>query len=153
MISEEKLKILAEEGHPILLAGEERRQLLGLARELHKQSGFASGPFLIHRCGSRGLPEELHLNLLALCARLFNRGKGGTIYFENVDELSPEESKQLYMVLERGEYWDPEAEEFRPVDFRVVGSAPLHILDLGQATSLTYRLAERLIRIDPPKRS
>ena len=149
MISENKLKILAEEGHPVLLVGQDRRQILGLARELHKQSRFSSGPFLIHRCGSRGLPEGIQIDLLVLCARLFNRGKGGTIFFENVDELSPEESKQLYMVLERGEYWDPEAEELRPVEFRVVGSAPLQILDLGQATRLTYRLAERLIRLSP----
>ena len=148
MISKAKIRALAQEGHPMLLVGGDRRALLGLARTLHRNSRFAEGPFLIHRGGSRGLPKNRTLSLVGLCAQLFRKAEGGTVYFENVDLLSMEEAKQLYMVLERGEFWDPETEELVPVSFRVLGSAPEAVLEPHQASSLIYRLAERIIRLE-----
>ena len=149
MINDSRLKTLAEDEHPILIVGSERRKLLAVARKVHGQSSKHLGPFVIHRCGLPFWRSQTKCDeLTRLCARIFRQSRGGTLYFEGVNHLSVEEHHQLYMALERNEYWDPESGIFRPVDYRIVASAPPEILKLNNATNLVYRLAEIVVRLD-----
>ena len=149
MTSVSRLTTLAEDEHPILIVGSERRKLLAIAREIHARSSKCRGPFVIHRCGLPfwRRPTESG-ELTRLCARIFRQSSGGTLYFEGVNQLSVEEHHQLYMALERKEFWDPESGILRPVDYRIVASAPAEILKLNNATNLVYRLAEIVISLD-----
>jgi len=148
MISETKLEALAKARLPVLVVGDDRRQLLAMARRIHRHSLHQEGPFVIHRCGlpfwqSPSESEELS----RLCASIFHQSSGGTLYFEGVDQLSEEEHQQLYISLERNEFWDSEANLMQPVGFRIVASAPPSILDLAHASNLIYRLARVVIRV------
>ena len=147
MISDDKLRTLAQEGHPILLLGVNRRELLGLARKIHAYSARSDGPLRIHRCGPLGVPQARSKGLSGLCARLFAQVEGGSLYFENVERLSDEERRELYMVLERRQYWDPDRARLVPVCFRILASATPDVLDPDRASSVMYRLAERIIRL------
>lgn len=149
MISASRLKTLAEDEHPILMIGSDRRGLLAFAKEVHAQSSRHRGPFVLHRCGQPSWrPPDEKEGESRLCAPVFRKSSGGTLYVEGLHQLPMEEQHPLYMALERNEFWDPEAGIFRPVDYRIVASAPPEILDLGNATKLIYRLAEIVIRLE-----
>jgi DNA-binding NtrC family response regulator len=109
---------------PVMVLGESGSGKEVLARWLHTRSRRAAGPFLAVNCAA--LPRELLESELfgiekgvatGVEARpgLLERGSGGTVFLDEVGDMSPETQAKVLRVLEN------------PVLYRVGGRAPVQV--------------------------
>ncbi|CAB3731819.1 sigma-54-dependent transcriptional regulator [Achromobacter piechaudii] len=110
----QELERLAASALPVLLEGETGSGKDRAARYMHARSSYSAGPFVAVNCAT--LATELVESLLfghvkgafsgASTARtgLFAQAEGGTLYLDEVSELSPRAQAALLGVLEDGQY-------------------------------------------------
>ncbi|GAB6059565.1 sigma 54-interacting transcriptional regulator [Desulfonatronum parangueonense] len=127
---------------PVLLLGETGTGKELLAHALHMVSPRHKGPFVKVNCG--GLPESLldselfghekgaFTGALALKRGRFERAQGGTIFLDEIGELSPGAQVKLLRVLQQREIERVGGTQTIPVNVRIV--------------SATHRNLEQMVR-------
>lgn len=152
---------IAESSASVLIQGETGTGKSLLARYIHKLSSRSNGPFLTIDCGA--IPENLLESELfghvrgaftgALSARrgLFQEAEGGTVFLDEIGELSPHMQVKLLHVLQEHEIRPVGGNVAVPVDVRFISATHR---DLSAAIKegafredLYYRLAVIRLRL------
>jgi len=124
---------LAQQDFPVLLRGESGTGKELFAQAIHNASRRQGGPFVPLNCG--GLNDEL------LGAELFGYAEGaftgavrggkagkleladqGTLFLDEVEEMSPKMQAHLLRVLEEGRVVRLGADKPRPIDVRIIAA-------------------------------
>ena len=145
----------------VLLCGEPDTGKETIAREIHRRSRRAAAPFVRVACGAlreSDLAEQLFgqrqrkASGVPTPVTLLNRAQGGTLFLENVEEMSPWSQAMLLDVLQRGS-GDAGGMEDAAANVRVLASTTV---DLRAAvarraflSSLYYYLNVVLIQVPP----
>jgi len=153
---------LANGDLPVLVLGESGVGKDLIARWIHYLSPRRRAPFLAEICS---LPESLleaelfgfvrgaFTDALDDRAGLFQRLAGGTLYLDEVGDLSPGLQTRLIRVLATRKVRPLGSEEEIPLDFRLISSSRLSSLDSllagGLRDDLFYRLQGQVIVIPP----
>ena len=157
------LERLAPSGADVLIQGETGTGKEGCAEAIHAQSPRARGPFVI--VDMAGIAPSLIESELfghvkgaftgaqADRAGAFERAAGGTVFLDEVGELPSEVQPRLLRVLERRQVKRVGANEYQPLDVRVL--AATHV-DLEKAVQegrfradLFHRLAVLRVTLPP----
>ncbi len=147
----------------VLLSGESGTGKELLAAHMHRQSPFASGPFIKVNCAA--IPVELleselfgHEKGSFTGATSTRRGKfeladGGTIFLDEVGDLHEASQAKLLRVLQEGEFQRVGGEETLRVTVRVVSATNQDLAALVERKKfredLYYRLSVVPIRVPP----
>lgn len=149
---------------PLLVEGETGTGKQVLASAIHELDGKRrDGPFVTVPCGA--IPESLAESELFGHARgaysgahaarsgLFASARGGTIFLDDVNDLSPAMQAKLLDVLQRGRVRPVGSDDELAVDVRVIAAANTALEPLvGQKTfraDLYYRLNVIHLRMPP----
>ncbi|AUA55544.1 Transcriptional regulatory protein ZraR [Achromobacter spanius] len=151
----QELERFAASALPVLFEGETGTGKDRAARYVHARSSFSSGPFVAVNCAT--LATDLVESLLfghakgafsgAGAARdgLFSQASGGTLYLDEVAELTPRAQAALLRVLENGEYRPLGEASSRQTNCRILASTCADLeAAIAQGTfraDLFYRLA------------
>jgi DNA-binding NtrC family response regulator len=147
----------------ILLQGETGTGKELAAESIHRQSRRSDGPFIVVDCGA--IPADLLESELfghekgaftgASAERegAFEAAAGGTIFLDEIGEMSPTLQPKLLRVLERKHVKRVGSNEYAPVDVRVVAATNRDLpteVNAGRFRSdLFYRLAVVQVRLPP----
>ena len=150
------LKQVAPYDVPVLLCGAS-----GTGKELAARALRWNKPFVVENCGA--LPDELLESELFGHKRgaftgavedhvgLFERADGGTVFLDEIGEVSPAFQVKLLRVLQEGEIRPVGSTRTRKVDVRVVAATNKDLDEEVRArrfrADLYYRLAGMVIRI------
>lgn len=153
---------IAESGSTVLIEGESGTGKELFARAMHTLSSRKSGPFVAVNCGA--LPDTLlESELFGYVAGAFTDAKadkagrleaasGGTIFLDEIGDMSPALQVKLLRVLQERTYEPLGSVESRRVDARVIAATNRSLVDLmGQGLfrqDLYYRI--NVVRIEVP---
>lgn len=159
----QELERLAASALPVLLEGETGSGKDRAARYVHARSAYAAGPFVAVNCAT--LASDLIESLLfghvkgafsgAGAARdgLFSQAEGGTLYLDEVAELTPRAQAALLGVLENGQYRPLGDSTARHTHCRILASTCTDLpAAMAQGTfraDLFYRLAVARVAAPP----
>ncbi|MGV2862775.1 sigma-54-dependent transcriptional regulator [Achromobacter sp. AGC39] len=159
----QELERLAASALPVLLEGETGSGKDRAARYVHARSAYAAGPFVAVNCAT--LASDLIESLLfghvkgafsgAGAARdgLFSQAQGGTLYLDEVAELTPRAQAALLGVLENGQYRPLGDSTARHTHCRILASTCTDLpAAMAQGTfraDLFYRLAVARVAAPP----
>ncbi len=148
---------------PVLVEGESGTGKELVARAIHFNGPRASRPFAVENCAA--VPDTLIENELFGHDRgaytgadraqegLFERADGGTVFLDEVGDMSPEMQKKLLRVLQEGEVRRVGGKTVLKVDVRVLSASNRDLARMvkeGQfREDLFYRLCVVRIRIPP----
>ncbi|MCB1518954.1 MAG: sigma-54-dependent Fis family transcriptional regulator [Hyphomicrobiaceae bacterium] len=151
---------------PIILSGASGTGKELGARALHYRSLRWNKPFVVENCGA--LPDQLLESELFGHKRgaftgavedhvgLFERADGGTVFLDEIGEVTPAFQVKLLRVLQEGEIRPVGSGKSRKVDVRVIAATNRNLEDEVRAgrfrADLFYRLAGMVIEL-PPLRS
>jgi two-component system response regulator HupR/HoxA len=159
----DQLAQVAPHDIPVLLSGESGTGKELFARALHDLSPRASKPFVAENCAA--MPGDLLESELFGHRKgaftgavrdhkgLFLRADGGTIFLDEIGEVSPSFQAKLLRILQEGELRPVGATEWRKVNVRVV-AATNRDLELAKngghfREDLYFRLAGMQIHLPP----
>ncbi|TVZ40514.1 two-component system response regulator HupR/HoxA [Alteromonadaceae bacterium 2753L.S.0a.02] len=147
----------------VLLSGESGTGKELAARALHYNSLRWDKPFVVENCGA--LPDELLESELFGYKRgaftgavedrtgLFERANGGTVFLDEIGEVSPTFQVKLLRVLQEGEVRPLGSGRTRKVDVRVIAATNKNLEDEVYAgrfrEDLYYRIATVTISLPP----
>lgn len=125
---------LAESELPLFLAGNDGPALVEQAREIHRRSRRADGPFVVVACEHLNFPasdleghaEGAWSGAVRSSAGQVAGADGGTLVLDRVDQLSPEGQQVLLRIVEG---------KIRPVGTSVERDVDLRIIATGKGTS------------------
>ncbi|MFJ1301859.1 sigma-54-dependent transcriptional regulator [Pseudomonadota bacterium AL_CKDN230030165-1A_HGKHYDSX7] len=147
--SAQELERLAASELALFIEGETGTGKDRVARYCHSRSSRANGPFVAVNCAllANDLMEvELFGHVKGAFSGasqdregLFSRASGGTLYFDEVAELSLKAQAALLRVLEDGEYRPLGASQSRHADCRILASSTV---------SLDEAIAQTRFRVD-----
>ncbi|HEY8946216.1 MAG TPA: sigma 54-interacting transcriptional regulator [Polyangiaceae bacterium] len=154
---------LAQSAMPVLILGETGVGKEILADKLHQLSPRRDRPMLRINCAAlaegilaselfgheRGAFTGAHASKVGL----FESANGGTVFLDEVGELSPETQAKLLRVLETGEVIRVGSHQSRQVDVRVVSATNRDLRQLVAEgrfrADLYYRLNGVLVQVPP----
>ena len=147
----------------VLLEGETGTGKELVAESIHTESARAEGPFVVVDCGA--IPKDLleselfghekgaFTGAVALRQGAFEAASGGTVFLDEIGELSPDLQPKLLRALERREVKRVGATRYAPIDVRVVAATNRNLraeVNAGRFRSdLYYRLAVVEVRLPP----
>lgn len=159
----ERIKNIGTYDISVLINGESGTGKELAARALHYSSPRWDKPFVVENCGA--LPDELLESELfgykkgaftgAVEDRigLFERASGGTVFLDEIGEVSPAFQVKLLRVLQEGEVRPLGSGRTRKVDLRVIAATNKNLEDEVRAgrfrEDLYYRLAAVTITMPP----
>lgn len=157
----QKIRKVAPYDVSVLLAGESGTGKELAARALHANSMRWDKPFIVENCGA--LPDELLESELFGYKRgaftgavedrtgLFERANGGTVFLDEIGEVSPSFQVKLLRVLQEGEVRPLGSGRTRKVDVRIIAASNRDLEDEVRAgrfrEDLYYRLATVTIEL------
>ncbi|MBD3618993.1 MAG: sigma-54-dependent Fis family transcriptional regulator [Chromatiales bacterium] len=147
----------------VLITGESGTGKELLARALHYNSLRLDKPFLAENCGA--LPDELLESELFGHKRgaftgavedrvgLFERADGGTIFLDEIGEISPAFQVKLLRVLQEGEIRPLGSNKRRSVDVRIIAATNRNVEEEVREgrfrRDLYYRIATFTVHVPP----
>lgn len=148
---------------PVLLMGETGVGKEVIANAIHKLSLRCNGPFIRVNCGAMpatlmdselfGHEKGAFTGAVSRKRGRFERADGGTIFLDEIAELSPEAQVRLLRVLQEKEIERVGGIETIPVDIRVLAATHRNlekmVADGGFREDLYYRLRVFPITIPP----
>lgn len=159
----EQATLVARSDARVLLTGESGTGKELLAAHIHRESPFASGPFVKVNCAA--IPAELLESELfghekgaftgAVSARRgkFELADGGTIFLDEAGDLHEGSQAKLLRVLQEGEFQRVGGEQTLRVVVRVISATNRNLQDLVAQNKfredLFYRLSVVPIRVPP----
>ncbi|MGD9169074.1 MAG: sigma-54 dependent transcriptional regulator [Candidatus Thiodiazotropha sp.] len=157
----EKIRRVSPYDVSVLLTGESGTGKELAARALHYNSQRWDQPFVVENCGA--LPDELleselfgykkgaFTGAVVDRAGIFERANGGTVFLDEIGEVSPAFQVKLLRVLQEGEIRPLGSSQTRQVDVRIIAATNR---DLEQEVregrfreDLYYRLATVTIQL------
>jgi transcriptional regulator with GAF, ATPase, and Fis domain len=158
-----QLEAIATSDVTVLIEGETGTGKELMAEEIHKNSPRAKGPFIVTDCGA--IPEHL------MESELFGHVKGsftsahadrtgafeladkGTLFLDEVGELSAAAQPKLLRALENRQVKPVGASRYRPTDVRIIAATNRDLrLGVNEGTfraDLFYRLSVVRLRLPP----
>ena len=146
---------------PVLLSGASGTGKELAARALHYGSLRWNKPFVVENCGA--LPDELLESELFGHKRgaftgavenhvgLFERADGGTVFLDEIGEVSPAFQVKLLRTLQEGEIRPVGSAKTRKIDVRVIAATNKDLEDEVKAgrfrADLYYRIAGIVVRL------
>jgi len=158
----DEINRIAPTSAPVLIRGESGTGKDLVALEIHLRSERADGPFIKVNCGA--LPDDLIESELFGCEKsaftgaAFRKGKfeqadKGTIFLDEIAELSMRAQAKLLQVTETPTIDRLGGQRPIPVDFRLIVATNKNLEDMirngGFRSDLYYRLNMDLIRTPP----
>ena len=147
----------------VLIEGESGTGKELVARALHENSSRRDKPFVSLNCGA--LPETLLESELFGHAKgaftgatadkkgWFETANGGTIFFDEISEMSPALQVKLLRILQTGEFSPVGSTDIKTCDVRIIAATNQHLEDLVKQGSfrpdLYYRLKILYHKIPP----
>jgi transcriptional regulator of aroF, aroG, tyrA and aromatic amino acid transport len=147
---------------PLLIQGETGTGKEMLARACHSRSHRAGNPFLVLSCAS--MPDDVAETELFGHAPgsfnheqghkgIFEQANGGTVFLDEIGEMSPHLQIKLLRLLQDGRFRRVGEEDEIHVDVRVIASTRHHLADLAESGTfredLFYRLNVLTLQIPP----
>ena len=153
----ELLEKAAEFDSPALLLGEFGTRKRLMAQAIHAQSARRGSGFFAVNCGSY-TDFELKDRLLGSRPQnsrkrqirhrgLVNLAQGGTLFLDQVEELSPRLQSELLRLLDAKEYWDATARKARPTDIRIIAASSRDLHAAASAGEFSEDLHDQLASI------
>lgn len=148
----QQLEQLSTHTKPVLIEGEQGTGKELLARFIHRQSE-RSGLFVAVNTGSLSPTQgeaELFGHIASISAGLSSRAgwlgsaQGGTLYLDEIGDLSLSLQQRLLEVLEQGVVWRVGAAQATPVAVRLIVSTSFDLQRAVQAGRFNRDLFERL---------
>ncbi|NRB67338.1 MAG: transcriptional regulator TyrR [Vibrio sp.] len=150
MSQAKKLSMLEQ---PLLIQGETGTGKEMLARACHNRSHRAASPFLVLSCAS--MPDDVAETELFGHAPgsfnheqghkgIFEQADGGTVFLDEIGEMSPHLQIKLLRLLQDGTFRRVGAEQEIHVDVRVIASTRHNLADLAESKSFREDLFYRL---------
>jgi two-component system nitrogen regulation response regulator NtrX len=159
----EQASLVARSDARVLLIGESGTGKELLASHIHRESPFASGPFVKVNCAA--IPSELLESELfghekgaftgAVAARRgkFELADGGSIFLDEVGDLHQDSQAKLLRVLQEGEFQRVGGERTLRISVRVISATNRDLQSLVSQNKfredLFYRLSVVPIRVPP----
>lgn len=159
----DRVGLVARSDIPVLILGETGSGKEVVARTIHEQSGFASGPFIRVNCGA--IPAELidselfghergaFTGATATRRGWFERADEGTLLLDEIGEMPLAAQVRLLRVLQEGTFERVGGEQAISVHVRVVAATHRDLPALVQAgrfrEDLWYRIAGFPIVLPP----
>jgi DNA-binding NtrC family response regulator len=154
---------VADTDSTVLIQGERGAGKELVASSIHKQSARKTNPFVIIDCGSLqenlleselfGHEKGAYTGAFSLKHGLFEVADSGTIFFDEIGEISPSLQVKLLRVLETGSFRRVGGVKSISVDVRVVAATNQDLQDMVRAgkfrEDLFYRLNIVTISIPP----
>jgi DNA-binding NtrC family response regulator len=148
---------------PVLIEGETGTGKELAARAIHYQSARREGPFIPVNCGA--IPDSLIENELfghrrgaftdagGDCAGLISHGQHGTIFFDEVDALTPKAQVTLLRFLQDQQYRPLGGPQEKHADVRVLAASNVDLAGLSESggfrRDLLYRLEIMHLHMPP----
>ena len=139
---------------PVVIEGESGTGKELVARALHFQSDNSSAPFIVENCGALSeslLESELfgHVKGAFTGASQDRKGRfvqadGGTIFLDEIAEMSESMQTRLLRVLQEGEVRPVGSDEIVKVNVRVIAATHQNLLQKAQRGSFREDLYYRL---------
>jgi sigma-54 dependent transcriptional regulator, acetoin dehydrogenase operon transcriptional activator AcoR len=161
------LRVLSSDERPLLIRGERGVGKKQLARMLHDQSARSAAPFTTVECAGKSA-EALTRELFGFVEEVpppgsprFTPGKihgvaGGTLFIEDVDQLSPAAGRSLLRALDSAEPSHGDHGDARSGDFRLICSSTHDLSEAvahGRFAPELYRRIARTQVVVPPLRT
>lgn len=139
---------------PVLIEGETGTGKELIARAIHTNSGRANQPLMIQNCG--GMPDELLISELfghkkgaftgAVSDRLglFAAADGGTVFLDEISDVSPAFQVSLLRFLQEGEVKPLGSDKIVKSDVRIIAASNRSLLKLIETNEFRQDLYFRL---------
>ncbi len=166
VVTEDFQRLIAQAARsdaPVLIEGGAKSDNEVVARLLHTQSRRAGGPFIIAKCGtvSRDLLEskffgnetDMYTDPTAGKPGLIAAAESGTLFIDELGDMSGPMQIELLRLLDRGEYRPVGSTRRLHADVRIVGATTqdlqARVLKGRFSDDLLYRISAITLQIPP----